>query len=44
MTISAIINNSLTGLFTSQAALRTISDNVSNVNTPGYARKTGVLV
>ena len=39
MTISAIINNSLTGLFTSQAALRTISDNVSNVNTPGYARK-----
>ena len=39
MTISAIINNSLTGLFTSQAALRTISDNVANVNTVGYARK-----
>ena len=39
MTISAIINNSLTGLFTSQAALRTITDNVSNVNTEGYARK-----
>lgn len=39
MTISAIINNSLTGLFTSQTALRTISDNVSNVNTEGYVRK-----
>lgn len=39
MTISAIINNSLTGLFTSQAALRTITDNISNVNTEGYARK-----
>ncbi|HPF47492.1 MAG: flagellar hook-associated protein FlgK [Alphaproteobacteria bacterium] len=39
MTISSIINNSLTGLFTSQAALRTISDNVANVNTEGYARK-----
>ena len=39
MNISAIINNSLTGLFASQAALRTITDNVSNVNTEGYARK-----
>lgn len=39
MSISSIINNSLTGLFTSQAALRTISDNVANVNTEGYARK-----
>ncbi len=39
MSISAIINNSLTGLYTSQAALRTITDNVSNVNTEGYARK-----
>lgn len=39
MTISSIINNSLTGLFTSQTALRTISDNIANVNTEGYARK-----
>ncbi len=39
MTISAIISNSLTGLYTSQTALRTITDNVSNVNTEGYARK-----
>jgi len=39
MSINSIINNSLTGLFTSQSALRTISDNVANVNTEGYARK-----
>lgn len=39
MSINAIISNSLTGLFTSQSALRTISDNVANVNTEGYARK-----
>lgn len=39
MTISSIISNSLTGLFTSQTALRVISDNVANVNTEGYARK-----
>lgn len=39
MTITSIINNSLTGIFTSQAALKTVTDNVSNVNTEGYARK-----
>ena len=39
MSINSIINNSLTGLFTSQTALRTISNNVANVNTEGYARQ-----
>lgn len=39
MTINSIINNAFTGLSTSQAALRTISNNVANVNTPGYARQ-----
>jgi len=39
MSISSIISNSLTGLFTNQAALRTISNNVANINTPGYARQ-----
>jgi len=39
MSINAIINNSLTGLFTNQAALRTTSNNVANVNTPGYSRQ-----
>jgi len=39
MSINAIINNSLTGLFTNQAGLRTTSNNIANVNTPGYARQ-----
>lgn len=39
MSISAIINNSLTGLFTNQSALRITSNNIANVNTPGYARQ-----
>ena len=39
MSISAIINNSLTGLFTNQAALRVTSNNIANINTPGYARQ-----
>lgn len=39
MSINAIINNSLTGLFTNQAALRTTSNNIANINTPGYARQ-----
>lgn len=39
MSISAIINNSLTGLFTNQAALRVTSSNIANINTPGYARQ-----
>ncbi len=39
MTINAIINTSLTGLFTNQAALRITGNNIANVNTPGYARQ-----
>jgi len=39
MSINAIISNSLTGLFTNQAALRTTSNNIANINTPGYARQ-----
>ncbi|MCF8475240.1 MAG: flagellar hook-associated protein FlgK [Emcibacter sp.] len=39
MSINSIINNSLTGLFTNQSALRTISSNIANINTPGYARQ-----
>jgi len=39
MSINSIINNSLTGLFTNQAALRNTSNNISNINTPGYARQ-----
>lgn len=39
MSINAIINNSLTGLFTNQAALGVTSNNIANINTPGYARQ-----
>ncbi|MAU40188.1 MAG: flagellar hook-associated protein FlgK [Kordiimonas sp.] len=39
MSINTIISHSLSGLFTSQAGLRTTSNNVANVNTPGYARQ-----
>lgn len=38
MSLNAIINSSLTGLFTNQAALRSVSNNIANVNTPDYAR------
>ncbi|QCI80114.1 hypothetical protein E6W36_13160 [Hankyongella ginsenosidimutans] len=40
MSINSIINTAYTGLSASQAAIRTISNNVANVNTPGYARQT----
>ncbi len=39
MSINSIISNSLSGLFTNQAALRTTSNNIANINTPGYARQ-----
>ncbi|NVJ96850.1 MAG: flagellar hook-associated protein FlgK [Alphaproteobacteria bacterium] len=38
MSINGIINTSLSGLFTSQAALQATSNNIANVNTEGYAR------
>jgi flagellar hook-associated protein 1 FlgK len=39
MAISEIFNSSRQGLFASQGALRTISNNIANVNTPGYSRQ-----
>jgi flagellar hook-associated protein 1 FlgK len=38
MSITSILQTGYTGLATSQAALRTISQNIANVNTPGYGR------
>ncbi len=38
MSISSILQTGYSGLATSQAALRTISQNIANVNTPGYGR------
>ncbi len=38
MSLNSIISTSLSGLFASQAALRSTSNNVANVNTPHYSR------
>ncbi len=40
MGIDAILRSAISGLNTSQSALRTTADNIANVNTPSYARKT----
>ncbi|MEE8370789.1 MAG: flagellar hook-associated protein FlgK [Sphingomonadales bacterium] len=39
MTISNIITTALSGLMTNQAALRTTTNNITNVNTEGYVRQ-----
>ncbi len=39
MSIGAVLNNALTALQTSQTALSVTSNNISNVNTPGYQRR-----
>jgi flagellar hook-associated protein 1 FlgK len=38
MSLNGIIGNALSGLQASQLGMRTASNNVANVNTPGYAR------
>lgn len=39
MSLNAILNIATSGMQTAQTQLRVVSDNVSNVNTPGYVRK-----
>lgn len=39
MSLNAIMNIANTGLAAAQTQLRVVSDNVANVNTPGYVRK-----
>ncbi|RZJ18595.1 MAG: flagellar hook-associated protein FlgK [Brevundimonas sp.] len=39
MSLNSILNIATSGLNTAQQQLRVVSDNVSNVNTPGYIRK-----
>jgi flagellar hook-associated protein 1 FlgK len=39
MSLNTILNIANSGLQTAQTQLRVVSDNVSNVNTPGYVRK-----
>lgn len=40
MSLNSIMNIGTSGLMTAQEQLRVTSDNISNVNTPGYIRKT----
>ncbi|HZZ67073.1 MAG TPA: flagellar hook-associated protein FlgK [Phenylobacterium sp.] len=40
MSLNGILQNATSGLNAAQAALNAISDNIANVNTPGYTRKT----
>lgn len=39
MSIDSVMRNALTGLVATQTALRTTSNNIVNVNTPGYSRE-----
>ncbi|HYM32808.1 MAG TPA: flagellar hook-associated protein FlgK [Candidatus Cybelea sp.] len=39
MSLEAVLQNAVSGLTVAQTALRTTSNNISNVNTPGYTRK-----
>ena len=41
MSLNAIMHTATSGLAAAQTQLRIVSDNVSNVNTPGYVRKIG---
>src|ERR1700712_2655931 len=40
MSLSIALQTATSGLQAAQASLRTVSDNIANVNTPGYVRKT----
>jgi flagellar hook-associated protein 1 FlgK len=40
MSLTAVLNTATSGMLAAQTALRTVSDNIANVNTPGYVRKT----
>jgi flagellar hook-associated protein 1 FlgK len=39
MTLNSMIGSATSGLLTAQTQLRVVSDNIANVNTPGYSRK-----
>ncbi|MBQ1541321.1 flagellar hook-associated protein FlgK [Caulobacter sp. CCUG 60055] len=39
MSLNSIMSSATTGLMVSQTGLRVVSDNIANVNTPGYVRK-----
>ncbi|WP_309644645.1 flagellar hook-associated protein FlgK [Phenylobacterium sp.] len=39
MSLTTILKTASSGMLASQISLRTVSDNIANVNTPGYVRK-----
>ena len=39
MPINALMSGAVSGLETAQTALTTVSDNITNINTPGYVRE-----
>jgi len=39
MSLAAILSSANSGLMAAQTGLRTVSDNIANINTPGYVRK-----
>ncbi|MGN7610680.1 flagellar hook-associated protein FlgK [Magnetococcales bacterium HHB-1] len=43
MSISSLFNTSKLGIFSSQSALKVVSHNIANVNTPGFSRQNAVL-
>ncbi len=40
VSLNAILNNGLSSILTNSAALRVTSNNIANVNTPGYVRRS----
>ncbi|MBX7106816.1 MAG: flagellar basal body protein, partial [Gemmataceae bacterium] len=43
MSLSSALTNALSGLRTTQAQIQVISNNVSNVDTPGYTRRQATV-
>lgn len=40
MSLTTVLKTASSGMIAAQTGLRTVSDNIANVNTPGYVRKT----
>ena len=39
MSLNSVLGSATSGLFAAQTQLRVVSDNIANINTPGYARE-----
>ena len=40
MSLNTILNVATSGMMAAQTGLRVVSDNIANINTAGYVRKT----